>query len=145
MALQRKAVPGGLHFFISMETHGQRPVFQDRLLKAAVERHWWTLMEEYPLVTASELVVKDHVVHVLVELRFKTRSPLEFFAEVLAHFQAQVQATWKEEGHLWNPLPKVRRITDRDEWQSLGELMVQKLLGGRCSTPATLLGPSEVN
>jgi hypothetical protein len=131
MVQHKNEVPGGVYFFVSLEAKGKAPVFRDAFFKTKVERRWTALTATYPYTTANEFVVNDNAVHAMVILTADVQDPQAQLEEMLKSFQQVVLEDWKQGAELWNPLPKIRRITKKDELSSLRDFIVQKMLGGK--------------
>jgi hypothetical protein len=131
MALKKTDLPSGGAYFVSLETKGRSPVFRDAFFKTKVERRWMMLLTQYPHISADEFVVNDHIFHAMVIMTPDVEHPERQLQELIAQFQAIVLEDWKLGDVLWNPIPKIRRITRKDERDSLRDFIVQKMLGGR--------------
>ncbi len=131
MVQLRDEVPGGVYFFVSLEAKGKAPVFRDAFFKTKVERRWTAHMASYPHTSANEFVVNDNAVHGLIVMTPEVKNPEQQLEEMLGRFQQIVLEDWHADGTLWNPVPKVRRITKNDELNSLRDFIVQKMLGGK--------------
>lgn len=116
---------------MSLEAKGKAPVFRDAFFKTKVERRWTAHMAQYPHTSANEFVVNDNAVHGLIVILPEVSDPDALLAEMLSRFQQVVLEDWQAGGELWNPVPKVRRITKTEELNSLRDFIVQKMLGGK--------------
>lgn len=131
MVQHKNEVPGGVYFFVSLEAKGKAPVFRDAFFKTKVERRWTALMTTYHNAAANEFVVNDNAVHAMILMTPEVLDPEQQLAEMLLKFQQIVLEDWKQGDELWNPVPKVRRITNKAELNSLRDFIVQKMLGGK--------------
>jgi hypothetical protein len=131
MVQLRNDVPGGVYFFVSIEAKGKAPVLRESSFKTKVELRWTAALSQYPQTSCAEFVVNDNALHAVVAIANDAAEPEKRLEELLQHFQAQASLDWKGGGPLWNPTPKVRRITKQDELDSLRDFIVQKMLGGK--------------
>lgn len=131
MVQPRNEVPGGVYYFISLEAKGKAPVFKDAFFKTKVELRWTANMQFYPEAKATEFVVNDSALHAIIVVTHDVAAQEDLLDALFKRFQTTVQADWKGRGELWNPEPKVRRITDPDDLRSLRDFIVQKMLGGK--------------
>jgi hypothetical protein len=131
MVHQRSEVPGGVYYFISLETKSKAPVFKDAFFKTVVERRWTAHLHPYPHTRIHEFVVNDSALHAILHMTPEVRAPEQQLDEIITTFQAALLADWKEDGELWNPKPKIRRINTQEDLRSLRGFIVQKMLGGK--------------
>ena len=146
--MDRKGEPGSgtLNFFVTLPGRGRKGLFERHpVVKATVETLWPQVMRAHPQLDAANYNVNGSRLHALVQVQAgpeAAEAGRALLDAALAAFQEISESAWQDyrqsEGvrspaQLWDPAVEVRPVRDADEFLSLREFMVQKMLGGELS------------
>ncbi len=127
--------------FVSMQTSGRKPLFeQHETFRQVVESAWAIAFSKHTDVAPGEYNLNSVGLYALVPVDREAGEAIPYLSGVLSSIREATQTAWKEyvsqqgirQGPLlWKETFELRIIENKREISSLRDFIVQKMLGGK--------------